>query len=156
MAGERTPRRHRLGGSPTHLGDRFRSIPLPLWEPLLHVEGAHFFSLQLGAEAAQLATAQGNITDLAPAITDLADTAGLLQQLDLVIAVDTAVVHLAGALGRPVWVMLPFSPDWRWMLDREDSPWYPTVRLFRQPQFGDWPSVVEAVRAALRELCTGA
>jgi tetratricopeptide (TPR) repeat protein len=140
-------------GSPTHLGDRFRSVPLPLLEPLLQVEGAHFFSLQLGAEAAQLATAQGHITDLAPAITDLADTAALMQQLDLVIAVDTAVVHLAGALNKPVWVMLPFSPDWRWMLDREDSPWYPTLRLFRQPQFDDWPSVVEAVHAALRELC---
>jgi len=138
-------------GSPTHLGDRFRSIPFPLLEPLLHVEGVHFFSLQLGAEGAQLAASQALITDLAPAITDLADTAALMQQLDLVIAVDTAVVHLAGALGRPVWVMLPFSPDWRWLLGREDSPWYPTMRLFRQPQFGDWPSVVEAVHAALRE-----
>jgi Flp pilus assembly protein TadD len=137
-------------GSPTHLGDRFRSIPFALLEPLLRVDGAHFFSLQLGPEAA---TAEGPITDLAPAITDLADTAALMQQLDLVIAVDTAVVHLAGALGRPVWVMLPFSPDWRWLLDREDSPWYPTMRLFRQPGFGDWPSVVEAVRTALEEMC---
>ncbi|HEX4651261.1 MAG TPA: tetratricopeptide repeat-containing glycosyltransferase family protein [Granulicella sp.] len=136
-------------GSPTHLGDRFRSIPLPLLEPLLHVEGANFFSLQLGPEAAQLAASQTPITDLAPAITDLADTAALMQQLDLVIAVDTAVVHLAGALNRPVWVMLPFSPDWRWLLDREDSPWYPSMRLFRQPRFGDWPAVVDAVRAAL-------
>jgi tetratricopeptide (TPR) repeat protein len=136
-------------GSPTHLGDRFRSLPFPLLEPLLHIEGLHFFSLQLGPEAAQLATTQAPITDLAPAITDLADTAALMQQLDLVIAVDTAVVHLAGALGRPVWVMLPFSPDWRWLLDREDSPWYPTMRLFRQPRFGDWPAVVDAVRVAL-------
>jgi tetratricopeptide (TPR) repeat protein len=140
-------------GSPTHLGDRFRSVPFHLLEPLLDVEGAHFFSLQLGPESAQLAASHAPITDLAPAITDLADTAALMLQLDLVIAVDTAVVHLAGALGRPVWVMLPFSPDWRWLLDREDSPWYPTMRLFRQPQFGDWPSVVEAVRVALREMC---
>jgi Flp pilus assembly protein TadD len=146
-------------GSPTHLGDRLRSIPFALLEPLLHVEGVHFFSLQLGPEAAQLATTQSaitgvalDLTDLAPAIADLADTAALMQQLDLVIAVDTAVVHLAGALGRPVWGMLPFSPDWRWLLDREDSPWYPTLRLFRQPRFGDWPSVVEAVRAALEEM----
>ena len=140
-------------GSPTHLGDRFRSVPFPLLEPLLDVEGAHFFSLQLGPEAAQMAVSQAPITDLAQAITDLADTAALMQQLDLVIAVDTAVVHLAGALGRPVWVMLPFSPDWRWLLDSQDSPWYPTMRLFRQPHFGDWPAVVDAVRAALQETC---
>jgi tetratricopeptide (TPR) repeat protein len=147
-------------GSPTHLGDRFRSIPFALLEPLLHVEGAHFFSLQLGQEAAQLAASQApvtgvvpDLTDLAPAITDLADTAALMQHLDLVIAVDTAVLHLAGALGRPAWGMLPFSPDWRWLLDREDSPWYPTLRLFRQPQYGDWSAVVEAVRATLEQTC---
>jgi tetratricopeptide (TPR) repeat protein len=138
-------------GSPTHLGDRFRSIAFSLFEPLLQLEGVHFFSLQWGPESRQVAAAHGPITDLAPAIDDLADTAALMEQLDLVVAVDTAVVHLAGALGRPVWVMLPFAPDWRWLLDREDSPWYPTMRLFRQPRFGDWAAVVERVGAALVE-----
>jgi ADP-heptose:LPS heptosyltransferase len=71
---------------------------------------------------------------------------------DLVIAVDTAVVHLAGALGRPVWVLLPFQPDWRWLLDRDDSPWYPTARLFRQPRPGDWESVIGQARDALATL----
>jgi ADP-heptose:LPS heptosyltransferase len=82
---------------------------------------------------------------------DFADTAALLQQIDLVIAVDTSVAHLAGSMGRPVWVLLPFVPDWRWMLDRDDSPWYPTVRLFRQPRRGDWESVIEDVVTALRK-----
>jgi ADP-heptose:LPS heptosyltransferase len=81
----------------------------------------------------------------------MADTAALIERLDLVIGVDTAVVHLAGALGKPVWTLLPFSPDWRWGLEREDCPWYPTMRLFRQPRPGDWESVVERVGAALRE-----
>jgi len=138
-------------GNATHLGDRFRSIPLSLFEPLLALEGVHFFSLQLGPESGQVAKTRGAIVDLAPAIDDLADTGALMEQLDLVIAVDTAVVHLAGALGRPVWVMLPFAPDWRWLLGREDSPWYPSARLFRQPRFGDWEAVVERVRAALIE-----
>jgi ADP-heptose:LPS heptosyltransferase len=79
----------------------------------------------------------------------MADTAALIEQLDLVIAVDTAVAHLAGALGKPVWVMLPTDPDWRWMLGREDSPWYPTMRLFRQARQGEWAPVIAAVRSAL-------
>ena len=83
---------------------------------------------------------------------DFADTAALMSQLDLVISVDTSVAHLAGALGRPVWVLLPFVPDWRWLLDRDDSPWYPTARLFRQTDTRDWRDVVERVRTALHGL----
>ncbi|HEX5242879.1 MAG TPA: glycosyltransferase family 9 protein, partial [Tepidisphaeraceae bacterium] len=83
---------------------------------------------------------------------DFADTAALIANLDLVIACDTAVAHLAGAMARPVWTLLPFAPDWRWMLDRSDSPWYPTMRLFRQPRPGDWGSVLENVAIELETL----
>jgi len=86
----------------------------------------------------------------APELRDFADTAALLNQLDLLITVDTSVAHLAGALGVPVWLMLRYSPDYRWLLGRTDSPWYPTMRLYRQPSPGDWDSVIEAVRRDLR------
>jgi ADP-heptose:LPS heptosyltransferase len=125
---------------------------LPALEPLLRLRGAHFFSLQLGAAAAQLDAAGLDIADLRPEIEDMADTGALISQLDLVIAADTSVAHLAGALGKPVWVMLPYAPDWRWLLDREDSPWYPTMRLFRQAELGDWGPVVAKVRDALDSL----
>ena len=139
-------------GSPGHMRDRFRSIPPELLKPLFGLVGAQFFSLQLGSAAtAELISVGASVIDLAPKIEDMADTAALIARLDLVIAVDTAVAHLAGALGKPVWVMLPLVPDWRWLLDREDSPWYPTMRLFRQSMLGDWVSVVAAVRCALRK-----
>ena len=93
-----------------------------------------------------------SITDLRAMIGDMADTAALVERLDLVITVDTAVAHLAGALGRPVWILLPFAPDWRWLLRREDSPWYPTARLFRQPQQGNWAAVLERIRGELMKL----
>jgi len=92
---------------------------------------------------------QAKIADLSGSMGDYADTAALVEQLDLVLAVDTSVAHLAGALGRPVWVLLSFAPDWRWLTEREDSPWYPTARLFRQPAAGDWASVIERVGAEL-------
>lgn len=91
-----------------------------------------------------------HVIDLTGEIRDFADTAALIQNLDLVISIDTAVAHLAGALGKPVWTLLPFVPDWRWLLDREDSPWYPTMRLFRQPSPGDWHSVISRVGEELR------
>ena len=97
----------------------------------------------------------GPFIDLAGALGDFADTAGALMALDLLIAVDTSVAHLAGALGRPVWLLLPFAPDWRWMREREDSPWYPTARLFRQPARGDWPAVISRVAAALEARLKG-
>ncbi len=90
------------------------------------------------------------VVDLRPQLRDFADTAAVLADLDLVISVDTAVAHLAGAMARPVWIMLPFAPAWRWLLGREDSPWYPTARLFRQDRPGDWSDVIARVRAALR------
>jgi ADP-heptose:LPS heptosyltransferase len=89
------------------------------------------------------------MTDLSARLHNFADTAALVQNLDLVITVDTSVAHLAGALGRPVWTLLAARPEWRWMIDREDSPWYPTMRLFRQSKIGDWKGVMERVVAAL-------
>ena len=89
--------------------------------------------------------------DPTSAITDYMDTAALIENLDLVIAVDTSVIHLAGAMGKPVWLLNRFDTCWRWLLDRDDSPWYPTMRIFRQPSPGDWDSVMRSVTSALRE-----
>jgi ADP-heptose:LPS heptosyltransferase len=105
----------------------------------------------MGPQAEQLEPYRERITDLAPATSDMADTAAQMEHLDLVISVDTAVAHMAGALGKPFWVLLSYLPDWRWLLNRPDSPWYPSARLFRQPRRGDWSAVVDAVRRALAE-----
>ncbi len=140
-------------GSPHHVNDYRRSIGLERLKPLLAVSGVSFVSLQVGPRAADLAAlAPGAVTDMTPELSDFAETAAVILNLDLVIAIDTAVVHLAGALGRPAWVMLPFSPDWRWLIGREDSPWYPTLRLYRQGAPGDWDGVVRRVVADLGAL----
>ncbi|HEC90044.1 MAG TPA: glycosyltransferase family 41 protein [Alphaproteobacteria bacterium] len=133
-------------GGKSHKNDRKRSLDPALLEPLTSLTGlpgVNFFSLQAAAKE----TPPG-VASLAP-VADFAETAALISGLDLVISVDTAVAHLAGALGRPVWIMLPFAPDWRWLRGRDDSPWYPTARLFRQRSPGDWPGVVEALGRAL-------
>jgi tetratricopeptide (TPR) repeat protein len=137
-------------GNPNHLSDRNRSIPLRQFSPLLET-GASFYLLQTECRAEDEAflSETSRIRDLRQRLTDFTETAALIACLDLVISVDTSVAHLAGALGKPVWILLPFSPDWRWMLDREDSPWYPTARLFRQTEMGDWQGVIERVREAL-------
>ena len=127
----------------------FRSMPLAMMEPLWDVEGIHFFSLQMGPAAFELAQSCKPITDLQERMSDLADTGALMNQLDLVITVDTCTAHLAGALGLPAWVLLPFAPDWRWLLDREDSPWYSTLHLFRQPRPGDWRAIIDRIRREL-------
>jgi ADP-heptose:LPS heptosyltransferase len=103
------------------------------------------------ADAAVLAGCK-DVIPLADDLADFSDTAAVMAQLDLIISVDTSTVHLAGALGRPVWILLPFLPDWRWLLDRETSPWYPTARLFRQDETRRWDSVIPRVRAALSEM----
>jgi hypothetical protein len=114
---------------------------------------SRFVSLQKGSNTSTHANA--GIYDAESWLNDFTETAGLIHELDLVITVDTGVAHLAGAMGKPVWLLLPFTPDWRWMLGREDSPWYPTMRLFRQPAPKDWGSVIEHVKLELRKFIRG-
>jgi Tfp pilus assembly protein PilF len=132
--------------------DPKRSMRLSDLAALAEVPGLSWFSLQKGDAAAQLASppAGMQILDLGPELTNFADTAAALANLDLLITIDTAVAHLAGAMAVKTWTLLPFAPDWRWMLTREDSPWYPTMRLFRQPARSDWASVVARVLDELR------
>jgi len=141
-------------GGPRHTNDRNRSMPSSHLAPLAKVSGIKLFSLQKGEVASETSRAaeQMKLIDHTADLHDFADTAALVTNLDLVIAVDTAVAHLAGALGKPVWVLLPYTPDWRWMLEREDSPWYPTMRLFRQKSWGDWGEVIDGVVEALHAL----
>jgi hypothetical protein len=130
-------------------------MPLESLLPLLEVE-AQFVSLQKNVRSGDEAVLRerSDILHLGPELQSFVDTAALIEQLDLVISVDTSVAHLAGALARPVWILLPFVPDWRWLLDREDSPWYPTARLFRQSQTREWHSVVDEMRRALTKFVT--
>lgn len=141
-------------GRPTHKNDRNRSLPFSALEALFDVKGASFYSLQKGATKRrdEMSASGLQLLDYTNELDDFADTAALIANLDLVIAVDTAVAHLAGAMGKPVWTLLPFSPEWRWLLHRADSPWYPTMRLFRQPAIGDWKSVMRDVVEAMRKL----
>jgi len=135
-----------------------KSCPYTLFERLLEIDGVSLYSLQVGRDAgiSQFKPKfRERLQDLNPLIQDFADTAALIAQLDLIITVDTAVAHLAGAMAKPVWVLLPFSPDWRWLLDRSDSPWYPTMRLFRQPQPCDWESVGAEVLFAVKSYTCG-
>jgi Flp pilus assembly protein TadD len=142
-------------GNPRQARDVVRSCPLDKLLPLLGQTGIRFLSLQCDAFGrSQLAasSAADRVPDVGALLEDFADTAAVLERIDLLITVDTAIAHLAGALGRPVWTMLCHTPDWRWHLDRSDSPWYPTMRLFRQPAWGDWGSVVEQIQNELRTL----
>jgi Flp pilus assembly protein TadD len=141
-------------GRPEHANDQNRSAKLKTYTALWKISGVSFFSLQKGEAASQIADANAEmkIVDLGKELHDLADTAAVIANLDLVISIDSAIAHLAGALGKPVWVMLPFAPDWRWLLDRQDTPWYPTMRLFRQKAAGDWSAPIEQIAAALAAL----
>ena len=143
---DRLPAGRRIGlawrGNRLHANDRRRSMQAETLAPILALPGLHCVSLQPGEPLA-------GAPDITPWLTDFAETAALIACLDVVITVDTAVAHLAGALGVPSWIMLPHAPDWRWLRERDDSPWYRSVRLFRQPKPGDWPCVVERVVDAL-------
>jgi lipoprotein NlpI len=138
-------------GSSDNPNDRRRSCRLDHFLKLAQVPGVALFSLQK-EQPAQDRLESPEVTDLGPLLDDFAATATAIERLDLIITVDTAVAHLAGALGRPLWLAIPFAPDWRWLLDREDSPWYPTARLFRQRHSGDWEGVFARLGAALTGL----
>ena len=141
-------------GNPRRATDRARSIPFEAFLPLTAVEGASFFSVQVGPRSGDFLSSPAGpaqVVDLSPHLSDFADTAAAIGEMDLVITADTAVAHLAGAMGKDVWVLLPCVPDWRWLLGRDDSPWYPTARLFRQKTAGDWPGVIQRAGSALRD-----
>jgi tetratricopeptide (TPR) repeat protein len=148
-------------GTPAFRYDRQRSIPLANFEGLAHIEGVKLISLQKGPGTEQLRSMPRPfpIVDFADRLDETAgpfmDTAAIIKNLDLVISSDTAIPHLAGALGVPVWVALPLVPDWRWLLQREDCPWYPTMRLFRQTKYGQWDDVFERIATELRKLTHG-
>jgi hypothetical protein len=141
-------------GRATHANDRRRSLALEQLEPLLSVSGVRFISLQRelrDACAARLGD-ETRITHLGGELSDFADTAAILTLIDQLVCVDTSVAHVAGALGRPASVLLPFQPDWRWMLERERSPWYPALKLFRQASPGDWTDPIARARDELLRL----
>ena len=141
-------------GNPAHGNDYARSIALVDLLGSLDGAGVTFVSLQKDVRSHDRATlaARPDILHCGEELRDFDDTAAWIEAMDLVISVDTSVAHLAGALGKPVWVLLPYAPDWRWLLEREDSPWYPTARLFRQPRSGDWDDVLRHIAAALGDL----
>jgi ADP-heptose:LPS heptosyltransferase len=139
-------------GNPKHQGDRQRSIRLEQFEPLAGIDRVHLVSLQQGDGAEQIATLRGRfpIYDPGP-MQDFLEIAALMHSLDLIITIDTSIAHLAGALGLPTWVLLPAVPDWRWLLDRDDNPWYPTTRLFRQQRPGEWIPTIQRVAEELKQ-----
>lgn len=136
-------------GNPNHQDDRNRSCSLNYFAKLAKLPHVTLFSLQTGAAANQPVPQEMNLVSLTPFLKDFSDTAAIIANLDLIISVDTAVAHLAGAIGQRVWVLLHFNSDWRWLVAREDTPWYPTMRLFRQSIPGDWDSVFSQVLAEL-------
>lgn len=141
-------------GSPAHSADRYRSMSLQALAPLGLVDGVSYYSLQKGPREDEARNPPDALplVNLGSELADFSDTAAAISHLDLVICVDTAVAHLAGAMGKPVWMMVPQPADWRWLEDREDSPWYPSMRLFRQSKRGYWDDVVQHVRTALQQL----
>lgn len=138
-------------GNPLHSNDRERSIPLAAFAPLREIPGLSWIALQKGERADEPAPEGLALERLGPSLADLAQTAAVVAQLDLVVTVDTAVAHLAGALGRPVWMLVARRPDWRWLLDRDETPWYPTMRLFRRRARESWGEAIGRLCEALRE-----
>lgn len=136
-------------GNPKHHNDHNRSIPLNLFQELLALPQITWISLQVGERAQEAQQFSQQLFDFSAELTDFAQTSGLIDNLDLVISVDSAVAHLAGAMGKRTWLLLPFDPDWRWQLDRCNSPWYDSIRLFRQTSKGNWQEVIQKVKDEL-------
>jgi hypothetical protein len=138
-------------GKSSNLSNRVRSIPFENLEPILCLPCIQFVSLQkdLPTEDAERLRSHPNVISLGPELNDFADTAAVISQLDLIVSVETSVAHLAGAMGKPVYIPLAEPPDWRWLLGREDSPWYPTARLFRQRKAGNWAEVIQRIAQAI-------
>lgn len=143
-------------GSKKHRKDRFRSTPIEKWSPILQLENVNIYSLQWGDESKDLkklpSNLQSRVTDLSTHMHDFFDTAAIISHLDLIISIDTAMVHLAGAMNVPCWMLVTKVADWRWLLDREDSPWYPSMKIFRQEQAGNWEGVIQRVVDTLRTI----
>jgi len=141
-------------GRPTHSDDRFRSCPLKWFAALFDLPGIDFYSIQWGPRSAEITPhlKRDNVFSMTDALTDFGETAAIIDQVDLVISIDSAVAHLAGALGKPVWTILPFGGEWRWLFRREDTPWYPKMRLFRQRILGDWRPVFQRIGGALQQM----
>jgi hypothetical protein len=140
-------------GNPQHAFDALRSIPVECLQPLADLPDTVFFNLQFGDAASAFARLTGKrFVDFSTELGDLLNTAAIMMNLDVIVSIDTSAAHLAGALGCPTWTLLSTAADWRWLKDREDSPWYPTMHLFRQATPGDWAGVIARVRAALAEL----
>jgi hypothetical protein len=140
-------------GNPKQENDRYRSTTLEKLRPIMEIPGIRFFSLQVGERATYSSNLPlGTLTDISDRLTDFAETAAVIAHLDLVITIDSAVAHLAGALGKPVWVLVSAVPDWRYPPEREHSAWYPTMRIFRQAKLGEWDGIVSQVRGELEPL----
>ena len=140
-------------GRPTHFNDGNRSMKLDAWKPILET-GASFISIQKGPAISQIDELPANcqVLNLDSEIQDFEDTAAILCLVDLLVSVDSSPIHLAGAISCPTWVMLPYIPDWRWLINREDSPWYPKHKLYRQEQSGNWSGVIERIKNDLLQL----
>ena len=141
-------------GNPKNTGDKFRSLTLKSLTPLFGVDGAIFYSLQYGIAVAEIEALPtfANLVDFSRDLKAFADTAAFIMNLDLVITVDSVIAHLAGALGKPCWNLIPYVPDWRWLIDRSDSPWYPTMRLIRQKSLNDWEETLQEVTSELAHI----
>lgn len=141
------------GGNPLHSNDAKRSVPLKIFTELFSVNTVQFYSLNRDLkDGDDNILAQHPVENLAPRLKTFADGARFINQMDLIITVDTATAHLAGGMGKQVWTLLPFAPDWRWLTDRDDSPWYPGMRLFRQDKIGDWADVIRKVQSNLGKM----